>query len=108
MGHRLSKTLAVPVTLTGPGRPISRGNYLKFTLLVLTIACLSSCTRNDQNRAEEKAKRAGEELKQDAKRAAREVTKDVKELDRKAEPKLHQAGVELKHDAAKASEKLKE
>ena len=96
------------VTLTGSGRPTFRGKYLKLTLLVITLACVAGCTRNDQNLAKEKAKHAAEELKQDAKRAAREVTKDVKELDRKAEPKLHQAGVELKHDAAKASEKLKE
>jgi len=96
------------VTLSRPGRPTSRGNYLKRTLLVIAIACVAGCTRNDQNRAQDKAKQAAEELKLDAKRASRELTKDVKELDRKAEPKLHQAGVELKHDAAKASEKLKE
>lgn len=64
-------------------------------VVAIAAVMLAGCSPSDQQRAQEKVRQAGQELKQDAEHL-------------KENPKVHHAGEELKQDAKKAEVKAKQ
>lgn len=80
---------------------------MKRGLWLAVAVLLASCTQSDQERAKQKAREAGRELKHDADKASQEIKRESEEVKREAGPKIDKATRELKEESHRVSEKLK-
>lgn len=55
---------------------------MRWLICVLLLALAAGCTKSDEVRAKEKARQAGQELKQDLKQAGRELEKGAEKARR--------------------------